>query len=129
MKLGPLPEDAIGVTINGLYYTKEKYEATFVQKETKMDKPLRVWWISQVPMKPFHVPVRNLREAALILDTLAKYDISIKPDYSNMGGLEEYQTEYEEWWEWEDIDEASSTYCDNIDKYIEVHPELLEVEK
>jgi hypothetical protein len=53
---------------------------------------LRVWWIPQIPGKPFLVSVANLVEAALVLDTLAYYDMfqlenSIKPDYCNAGGL------------------------------------------
>jgi hypothetical protein len=36
---------------------------------------LRVWWIPQVPMQAFYVPVKNIDEAILVLDTLAKYDI------------------------------------------------------
>lgn len=54
---------------------------------------LRVWWICQVPGKPFYVPVPNLDTAALLLGTLARYDQfqldnRIKPDYCNAGGLE-----------------------------------------
>ena len=54
--------------------------------------PLRVWWIPQVPMKPFTVPVENLVEAKLLLDTLAEYDRfqfenNVKPDYCNVGGV------------------------------------------
>ena len=53
---------------------------------------LKVWWIPQVPMKSFKVPVKNIDEAILLLDTLAKYDIfqyenNIKPDYCNAGGI------------------------------------------
>lgn len=67
----------------------------------------RVWWIPQVPMSPFHVTVNNPKEARLILDTLAQYDIfqfenNIKPDYSNAGGLEVYEDG--EWNEWHDED-------------------------
>lgn len=66
----------------------------------------RVWWIPQVPMQPFHIPVSTLEEAILILDTLAKYDIfqfknNIKPDYCNAGGLEVLD-EDEGWSEYED---------------------------
>lgn len=74
----------------------------------------RVWWIPQVPGKPFHVPVTTVEEAMLVLDTLAKYDLfqlaeNIKPDYSNAGGLE--VLEDGEWGEWyndtgQDIDEV-----------------------
>ena len=66
---------------------------------------LRIWWIPQVPMNGFRVSVSNIREAKLILNTLALYDIfqlenNIKPDYCNVGGLEVYEDG--EWLEWED---------------------------
>ena len=59
---------------------------------------LKVWWIPQVPMKPFTVNVKTIREAKLLLDTLGKYDMfqyqhRIKPDYSNAGGLNVYSPE------------------------------------
>lgn len=58
----------------------------------KETRKLKVWWIPQVPMKAFNVKVSNLKEARLLLDTLANYDQfqldnKIKPDYCNMGGL------------------------------------------
>lgn len=70
---------------------------------------LRVWWIPQVPGKPFQVPVKTLDEARLLLDTLAKYDFfqlenNIKGDYCNTGGLEEFDRENLEWCEWYDDD-------------------------
>ena len=73
---------------------------------------LRVWWIPQVPMKPFYVNVKTLEEAALILDTLADYDVfqlenNIKPDYSNVGGLARYEEDaggggIPDWCDWYD---------------------------
>lgn len=56
---------------------------------------LRVWHIPQIPGRPFHVPVKTLSEAKLVLDTLAQYDLfqlahNIKPDYSNAGGLQAF---------------------------------------
>ncbi len=73
---------------------------------------LRVWWIPQVPMKSFNVPVKSIQEARLILDTLAHYDIfqfanNIKPDYCNAGGLNVYDLNADgkgqaDWIEWED---------------------------
>jgi len=72
-----------------------------------MNKPrkgdLRVWWIPQVPMKSFFVPVGNLHEAKLILDTLADYDMfqlknNIKPDFSNAGGLQVFNGD--DWYTW-----------------------------
>lgn len=64
---------------------------------------LRVWWIPQVPGKPFHVPVQDVAQAKLIMQTLARYDLfqyenRIKPDYANMGGLEVFEDG--EWCEW-----------------------------
>lgn len=56
-------------------------------------------------MEAFIVPVSSLKEAILILDTLAKYDLfqyemNIKPDYSNTGGLNRFENG--EWVEWQD---------------------------
>jgi len=68
---------------------------------------LRVWWIPQVPMKPFHVEVATTDEAKLILNTLAQYDLfqwrnHVKPDFSNAGGLEVFECGV--WSEYEDGD-------------------------
>jgi len=64
---------------------------------------LRVWWIPQVPGKPFLVEMPDLKSAALIMDTLANYDKfqfenRIKPDYCNAGGLSVF--EGGEWCDW-----------------------------
>lgn len=60
--------------------------------ETFSSGEMQVWWIPQVPMRPFKVSVKTLREARLILNTLADYDKfqfdrKIKGDYCNTGGL------------------------------------------
>lgn len=86
---------------------------------------LRVWWIPQIPGKPFQVAVASLREAKLILDTLGAYDAfqfeeRIKGDYSNAGGLECFQQfgapnppgDFPDWCEWEDPETG-----DSIDNY------------
>jgi len=80
---------------------------------------LRVWWIPQVPMKRFFVPVEGFVQAKLMLQTLAYYDIfqfenKIKPDYCNTGGLEIWNDSPDPdegtaalgWEEWEDYDQA-----------------------
>ena len=51
-----------------------------------------VWWIPQIPMKPFEVDVESVREATKILNLLSDYDAfqfenKVKPDCSNTGGL------------------------------------------
>jgi len=77
-----------------------------------------------MPMEAFEVPVRNLREARLLLDVLADYDHfqyqqNVKGNYSNAGGLQVCDTdgEWVEWWSPEDE-------CDDFDKYSDNHPEL-----
>jgi len=78
---------------------------------------LRVWWIPQVPGKPFHVKVKNIDEAKLLLKTLANYDMfqfknKIKGDYCNAGGLEVFEDVGDtpdekiagEWCEWNSED-------------------------
>lgn len=74
------------------------------------EQKLRVWWIPQVPMKPFRTEVKSLVEAKLLLNTLAQYDIfqfenNIKPDYCNVGGLEVFEDG--EWTDWYDEDGES----------------------
>jgi hypothetical protein len=79
---------------------------------------LKVWWIPQVPMKPFEVPVPNLLTGKHLMDALAEYDFfqlenRIKPDFSNAGGLMMYEGEDEGWCDWynddgEEIDQLST---------------------
>ena len=68
---------------------------------------LRIWWVPQIPMKSFTVPVADLAEASLLLDVLADYDAfqfenNVKPDYSNAGGLNVYNAfdEKPDWYDW-----------------------------
>jgi hypothetical protein len=78
---------------------------------------LKVWWIPQVPGKPFEVPVATIDEAKKLLDVLAKYDAfqfeqKVKPDYSNVGGLMIFEDG--EWTDWSDdvgesIDETDTS--------------------
>ena len=65
---------------------------------------LRVWWVPQIPGKPYYKIVGNLKEARLLLDTLAEYDDfqftnNITPDYPNTGGLEIYENSVDRDWE------------------------------
>lgn len=53
---------------------------------------LKVWWVPQVPMKAFEVPVDSVEEGVKIMDVLGEYDSfqyknRIKPDYCNAGGI------------------------------------------
>lgn len=82
---------------------------------------LKVWWVPQVPMKAFEVPVKDIKEAAKVLQLLASYDAfqfenRVKPDYSNAGGLNVFNPIYVDeecdgWITWysengEDIDDV-----------------------
>lgn len=81
-------------------------EAVQVQGPSTGD--LRVWWIPQVPGEPFRVPVESVQQAVFLLNVLARYDQfqlehRIKPDYSNVGGLECFSQDGDgEWCEWYD---------------------------
>jgi hypothetical protein len=81
---------------------------------------LRVWWIPQIPGKPFHAPVADLLEGKKVLDVLAKYDLfqlahNIKPDFCNAGGLECFSQDGDgEWCEWYDPETGN-----NIDEWPE----------
>lgn len=60
--------------------------------EGSQEGDLKIWWVPQVPMKPFEVCVSSFEEAKTILRILAEYDFfqyknNIKPDYCNKGGL------------------------------------------
>ena len=71
------------------------------------DTRLKVWWIPQVPGKPFEVEVDSIEEGALLVTAFADYDMfqfenHIKPDYSNAGGLSVWDKDGKEWLDWED---------------------------
>jgi hypothetical protein len=69
---------------------------------------LRVWWVPQVPGKPFHWVVPNLDAAGKLLDALAAYDDfqfaqGVRGDYCNAGGLEFYKGAMDGGWhDWYD---------------------------
>lgn len=68
---------------------------------------LKVWWIPQIPMKSFDVPVSSPKEGKKILEVLAHYDLfqyhnNVKPDYCNAGGLAVFEDG--EWMDWLDED-------------------------
>lgn len=79
---------------------------------------LRIWWVPQVPMKPFRVNVPDIKTAKLMLDALAAYDLfqlehKVKPDFCNAGGLECFSQDGDgEWCEWYDPETG-----DGIDEY------------
>lgn len=80
---------------------------------------LRVWWIPQVPMKPFYAEVSSVEEGVKIMNVLADYDEfqfqnKVKPDYSNVGGLERYVEEEGEWEDWYD----EETGYDDPEEYL-----------
>lgn len=87
----------------------------------KVMEKLRVWWIPQVPGKAFYIPVKSPEEGKKVMDLLAAYDAfqlqnNIKPDYCNVGGLQKYDSESEEWEDW--YFETEDDYFDNVDEYV-----------
>ena len=82
---------------------------------------LRIWWIPQIPGKPFYVPVSSPQEAKKLLSILGDYDLfqfknGIKPDFCNLGGLEHFEKYAVEgkpgWCDWYDEETGLS-----IDEY------------
>jgi len=75
-------------------------------------KKLQLWWIPQVPMKPFTVDIDSLEEGVKLLTLLANYDLFqfeklIKPDYANAGGINQWSEDCDGegnpgWESWED---------------------------
>ena len=67
--------------------------------EPKADD-LRVWWMPQVPMEAFTVPIPDIVTGRMLCDALAAYDAfqfehNVKPDYSNAGGIQVYESDGE----------------------------------
>lgn len=82
---------------------------------------LRVWWVSQVGVKPFYVPVKSVEDAKKVMEILAAHDAyeyqnNIKPDYANCGGLEMWNAEEQSWESWE-CETAEGDYFDDVDDY------------
>ena len=85
---------------------------------------LRVWWVPQVPMKSFYIPVESPEEGKKILDLLAAYDCfqynqKVKPDYCNMGGLQYYDEDDGEWEDWYYEDDTHCYESNELDEYCE----------
>lgn len=85
------------------------------------NQKLRVWWNPQVgASETFYVPVTSIEEGKKVMDLLSAYDCfqlnnQVKGDYCNVGGLEMWDEEEQEWVDWEYEDEE---HCyDNVDDY------------
>lgn len=85
---------------------------------------LRVWWIPQAGATEdsFYVPVETVEEGKKVMDMLAAYDLfqmqnNIKPDYSNIGGLQMWDEEEKEWCDW--YMETKDNYFDNVNDFCE----------
>lgn len=81
---------------------------------------LRVWHVPQVPGQPFYVYTDDIREAVKILNILSAYDLfqlenNIKPDFSNMNGIEMWDEKENEWVDW--YIETEDDFFDDTDLY------------
>lgn len=98
---------------------------------------LKVWWIPQIPMKAFEIPVSSVEEGRKICDILAQYDLfqyenRVKGDYCNAGGVvfqvDEFTDDEDgnpDWWdvpddddEWNDILEEIASIEKKVSKPI-----------
>ena len=85
------------------------------------DGDLRVWWIPQVPGDPFYVDVSSVEEGVFLMRVLADYDAfqynnNIKPDYSNVGGMDKFYAEESTWYSWDM--EVGNNYFDDPQEYL-----------
>lgn len=84
---------------------------------------LRVWWIPQVGIKEtFYVPVESVEEGKKVMDLLATYDAfqlqnKVKSDYSNVGGLQIWDEDSQDWENW--YMETEDDFFDDVDDYCE----------
>lgn len=84
------------------------------------NKKLKFWWIPQIPGKAFEMDIKTLEEGALLMTAFANYDIfqyenNIKPDFCNAGGVQQFDEEEGEWFDW--YDEESGE--DDLEVYLE----------
>lgn len=80
-------------------------------KQQPNEGDLQIWWVPQVPMQYFTVPVSTPAEAKKLLGVLAAYDQfqfenNVKPDYCNAGGLNVFEDG--EWVDWFDPETGDS---------------------
>lgn len=84
---------------------------------------LRVWWIPQIGIEEtFYVPVESAEEGKKVMDLLAAYDAfqmqnKVKPDYSNVGGVQMWDEDSQDWEDW--YMETEDDYFDDVDDYCE----------
>lgn len=84
---------------------------------------LRVWWIPQIGIEEtFYIPVESAEEGKKVMDLLAAYDAfqlqnKVKPDYSNVGGVQRWDEDSHEWEDW--YMETEDDYFDDVDDYCE----------
>ena len=84
---------------------------------------LEIWWVPQIPMDAFSVPVDSVEVGVLLFNTLAAYDLfqfehKIKPDYCNAGGLRRWCANsdgegtpgWEDWYDEETGEEDPQTW-------------------
>lgn len=71
---------------------------------------LRVYYIPQIPMNAFEVDVPDLATALLVLDALRtfsyfEYANRVKPDYADAGGIQRYEEDIDDGYDWFDVDD------------------------
>lgn len=88
---------------------------------------LRVWWIPQVGIEEvFYIPIGRVEEGKKVMDLLSAYDAfqlqnRVKPNYTNVGGIELWDETEQEWCDWymeteDDFFDDVNDYCEQCDK-------------
>lgn len=97
------------------------------------EQKLRVWHIPQIPGEAFYVDVASVQEGVKIMNVLGNYDLfqlenNIKPDYSNVNGLQMWDETLtdqdlkdmeldDRWVDW--CIETDDDYFDDPEEYLE----------
>ena len=95
---------------------------------------LRIYWIPQVPCKPFYVPIQSIKEGLKIITILSTYDAfqfenNIRPDYCNAGGVQMYDEKTKEWIDWEEEKDGIIYSNENIFDYLSQEYDKKEMEE
>ena len=67
----------------------------------------RIYYIHNMPGKPFIYEVESPKVGLLVLDALYNtmldlFDRHVIPDYANVGGVEYFDEHFQEWHEWDE---------------------------
>lgn len=82
--------------------------------EELQEGALRIYYIPQIPMPAFRVEVANLATAHIVLDTIISFSVfefenNIKPDYSDAGGIERWESDGYGGYDWFEVNQEDES--------------------